>query len=590
MSIRGNRDFARKPAGTRRASAPVARGLALIFALVLLFAAFPQAFAAEAVDEEAPAGKTTTANPKTVEEKLAESAATFDAKSAKARKAEKEKAEAELAKIAATTLRDIDYRLAFRFRFSGDSPVPELNRGDWPWVYNRCGNGVIERPKIADGTATFTDGGAMTGGTGTVVAVEFNCAAFLCAFEIAEVKNAVPAIVVGFGHALTGKISGGNGFFVKTTRNSIQLEDQKTGEIVVEAKDLALGGESFKKIVVVNSPRGSAIFADGKAVAYSPKFISGRSRQPFGIGGSAGLPGLRYAATHSRLNAKLRSVSVFEGHAPRASSLGLALKKLLFRFDFAGNTASPVEDNVDWTWGAFFDLPKLVGDAVEFDGNPLHTGDFEIVRNVSGFDTGAFACAFEIAEVRNRVPAVVACCGHGMYGKIRSQIGFFLKATCESLILEDQRTHKIVLEAHGLPLESETFKKVFIASSPRGSVLLIDGFVVARSDKAIFAGNAAQPFGIGGAPGLPNTKNPDEYRRLQAKLKNFAVYSIEEVPIKTQTKAQTKAQPETQPETAVPAETQTAVPAEEETKSDAESAGTTPATTAFGTPADAGDS
>ena len=451
--------------------------------------------------------------------------------------------------------------MIFKFAFSRDDPIPEINVGGWNWIYNTPENGAAERPVVGGGVAEFSCGGARSEGK-----VEFDCGLFACAFEIAAVRNERPAIVVAFGDAEEGQTVAEPGFYVKVSRDSIQLEDQKTGEIVAEAKGVALGDDAFKKILVLNTPRGSAIFADGNAVARSKKSVSGRAFQVFGIGGGRGLPGVgRYKENYGKLEAKLRSAAVFGRlldwpitvpagtialdaedaalYAERGISLGKTfapaapavsageltgfLGAPVFRFDFSRDSPTP-EVNVrgrDWYFykrsDGVVEKPGVSDGVAEFSIGGAYT------RGSVSFDCSAFSCEFEIANVRNAVPAIVCACGRAEIGGIPEEPGFFVKISRDAVQLENQETGEIVVEARGLDFGGNAFRRVSVVNAPAGSSVVVDGVVVAHSEKSI-SGTAVSPFGIGGGHGLPggvSGRAGATYEKLNAQLRSVALFS-----------------------------------------------------------------
>ena len=451
--------------------------------------------------------------------------------------------------------------MIFKFAFSRDDPIPEINVGGWNWIYNTPENGAAERPVVGGGVAEFSCGGARSEGK-----VEFDCGLFACAFEIAAVRNERPAIVVAFGDADEGQTVAEPGFYVKVSRDSIQLEDQKTGEIVAEAKGVALGDDAFKKILVLNTPRGSAIFADGNAVARSKKSVSGRAFQVFGIGGGRGLPGVgRYKENYGKLEARLRSAAVFGRlldwpitvpaetialdaedavlYAERGISLGKTfapaapavsageltgfLGAPVFRFDFSRDSPTP-EVNVrgrDWYFykrsDGVVEKPGVSDGVAEFSIGGAYT------RGSVSFDCSAFSCEFEIANVRNAVPAIVCACGRAEIGGIPEEPGFFVKISRDAVQLENQETGEIVVEARGLDFGGNAFRRVSVVNAPAGSSVVVDGVVVAHSEKSI-SGTAVSPFGIGGGHGLPggvSGRAGATYEKLNAQLRSVALFS-----------------------------------------------------------------
>lgn len=231
-------------------------------------------------------------------------------------------------------------KLAFKFNFAVDnanSPEPGTNNAGWSWEYETVTRRVfhdesgesrseetILRPKISGGVAEFN-------GAGMCSEEEFfNCDAFACAFEIADVRNLSPAVVFAFSGIHSGEPAFGRpGFFIKVTEDSVFLEAQETRERLVEANGLNLYEKEFKRIAVVNTPRGSSISVNGKVVARSKKFVSGTDENRFGVGIAFRLPqppvGPRLVG-FEKLKAKLKSIALFRepSGTPESSAVASA--------------------------------------------------------------------------------------------------------------------------------------------------------------------------------------------------------------------------------------------------------------------------
>lgn len=166
---------------------------------------------------------------------------------------------------AAVTLPSED-DLLFKFDYSTNSDTPQINNTDWGWTHYGS-----EVPSVADGVATFTNGGPYTSSR-----VSFDVNNFTLSFDLGNVQNTGGnningGVVFAFGVSYEQTI-----FFVSANTTSVALKrwDGPLTTIVEAQIDGLTSGELVKNIVISNSDEGSFIAVNGNIVATSDEYFS----------------------------------------------------------------------------------------------------------------------------------------------------------------------------------------------------------------------------------------------------------------------------------------------------------------------------
>lgn len=185
--------------------------------------------------------------------------------------------------------------------------------------------------------------------------------------------------------------------------------------------------------------------------------------------------------------AALLSAGTFVAHA---ANIGTEIElpedsELTFKYDYSSNSDTPTVNNENWSWGHYWnEVPTIADGVAHFSVGGPYTNS-EVLFNVD-----EFTVAFDISEVTNTADGAIL-----VFGQKNVDTYFYVTASTTSVKLFDGAGTAVI--AFDVDLAGTTVKNIVISNSQSGSLIAVDGIVVAESDAYITGGELSQYFNLG---------------------------------------------------------------------------------------------
>ena len=184
--------------------------------------------------------------------------------------------------------------------------------------------------------------------------------------------------------------------------------------------------------------------------------------------------------------AALLSAGTFLAHA---ANIGTEVvlpedSELTFKYDYSSNSDTPTVNNENWSWGHYWnEIPTIADGVAHFSNGGPYTNS-EVLFNVD-----EFTVAFDISEVTNSNDGAVL-----VFGQKNVNTYFYVTASTMSVKLFSG-TSAIV--TYDVDLAGATAKNIVISNSQSGSLIAVNGVIVAESEAYITGGELSQYFNLG---------------------------------------------------------------------------------------------
>ena len=185
--------------------------------------------------------------------------------------------------------------------------------------------------------------------------------------------------------------------------------------------------------------------------------------------------------------AALLSAGTFVAHA---ANIGTEIElpedsELTFKYDYSSNSDTPTVNNENWSWGHYWnEVPTIADGVAHFSVGGPYTNS-EVLFNVD-----EFTVAFDISEVTNTADGAIL-----VFGQKNVDTYFYVTASTTSVKLFDGAGSAVI--AFDVDLAGTTVKNIVVSNSQSGSLIAVDGVIVAESDAYITGGELSQYFNLG---------------------------------------------------------------------------------------------
>ena len=159
--------------------------------------------------------------------------------------------------------------------------------------------------------------------------------------------------------------------------------------------------------------------------------------------------------------------------------------ELTFKYDYSSNSDTPTVNNENWSWGHYWnEVPTIADGVAHFSVGGPYTNS-EVLFNVD-----EFTVAFDISEVTNTADGAVL-----VFGQKNVDTYFYVTASTTSVKLFDGAGSAVI--AFDVDLAGATAKNIVISNSQSGSLIAVNGVIVAESEAYITGGELSQYFNVG---------------------------------------------------------------------------------------------
>ena len=184
--------------------------------------------------------------------------------------------------------------------------------------------------------------------------------------------------------------------------------------------------------------------------------------------------------------AALLSAGTFLAHAADVGTEVVLPEEseLTFKYDYSSNSDTPTVNNGNWSWGHYgSEVPTIVDGVAHFSSGGPYTNS-EVLFNVD-----EFTVAFDISEVTNTNDGAVL-----VFGQRAVATYFYVTASTTSVKLFSGSSAIVTFD---VDLAGATAKNIVISNSQSGSLIAVNGVIVAESEAYITGGELSQYFNVG---------------------------------------------------------------------------------------------